>query len=476
MRIQLVSAITALAAFAVLSAPSAFAQQAACEETQFGAKNGQLYLDAENAYVAEDFNGAKAKLQELRSREVNCYERAAMIKLSAAVNVQMGDYAGAARDLEEAINTGAITGKDATQTYYQIAQLFLQLDDKAKAASYLEKWLAQGGQPTAQQYMQLAVLYNQLGNNQKALGYLEQMLAKEPNPDKQSIDFAVYLYNELGQKAKLADFLANKVIPRFASEKRYWEVMAGLYYDSKEDRKAFEVTKAMYLAGFLTKESEIMRVINFYNQFNAPFEAAKVLEKEMNAGRIEQSPEKLDTLANLYQVAREYDRAIPVIQKYAQVTNSGRAYERLGRSYFELKKYDEAEKALRQAMDRGNMKEPGYAWVLIGQMHHERGNRAKAREAFRNAANAGDRGGRAWLEFMDTEDDTAEALRTFDTRVELDEKRNVKKICNQTRVLGGDPGPECQTVDQEIEALEIKLGLRLPEGEEGAAEGEGGEE
>ncbi len=474
MRLRIVSAIAACAAAAFFATPSAMAQ-AVCEETQFSAKTGQAYLDAENAYVAEDFASAKQKISQLRNSELNCYERAAMIRLSAAINVQAGDYAGAARDLEEAINTGGITGADAVKTYYDISQLYLQLDDKAKAAKYLETWLAKGGKPNNQQVMQLAVLYNQMGDNPKALSFLERMLNSGAELDKQTIDFAVYLYNELGQKAKLASFLADKVIPRFASEKRYWEVMAGLYYDGKEDRKAFEVTKAMYLAGFLTTESEIMRIVNFYNQFNAPYEAAKVLEKEMNAGRIEATSEKLDTLANLYQVAREYDRAIPVIQKYAQKTNSGRAYERLGRSYFELKKYDEAEKALRTGMERGGMKEPGYAWILIGQMHHERGNRDQARTAFSNANKAGDRGGRAWLDFMESEEKTAEALRTFDIRVELDEKRNVKKICSQTEVLGGEPGPECASVDEDIKALEIRLGLRNADGGELTAEDVGAE-
>ena len=477
MRLRLVSAITAIAATVLIAAPSAVAQ-ATCEETQFSSKTGQIYLDAETAYIAEDFTGAKAKLDQLRATLLNCYERSAMIRLSAAVNVQIGDYAAAVKDLEEQLAVGGATGEALQQSYYQIAQLYLQLENNAKAAEYLENWIAAGAQPNAQQYMQLAVLYNQLGDNPKALGYLEQLLARESNPDKQTIDFAIYLYNELGQKAKLADFLATKVIPRFASEKRYWEVIGGLYYEAEEDRKAFEITKAMYLAGFLTTESEVMRIVNFYNQFSAPFEAAKILEKEMNAGRIAKTPEKLDTLANLYQVAREYDRAIPVIEEFARVTNSGRAYERLGRSFFELKQYDAADDALRKAMssDRGTppMKERGYAWILIGQMHHERENREQAREAFRNAVNAGDRGGRAWLDFMTSEEDTAKALEQFEVQVALDEARNVQKICKQTVVLGGDPGPECVSIEDRIEALEIELGLReppeAPEGE--SAEGE----
>lgn len=459
MRMRILTAVAALAAMTATAAPAAMAQ-AACEETQFSSKTGQLYLDAENAYVAEDFAGAKAKLTQLKGMALNCYERGAVIRLSAAVNVQNGDYAGAANDLEEAINTGGITGEDAVKTYYQIAQLYLQMDDRNKAVTYLERWIAAGANPDKNQSMQLAVLYNELGNKNEAIRWLEHLLRIVPNADKQTIDFAVYLYNETGQKTKLADFLMNKVIPRFASEKKYWEVMAGLYYEANQDRKAFEVTKAMYVAGLLQTENEVMRIVNFYNQFNAPYEAARTLEKEMNAGRVKETPEKLETLANLYQVAREYDRAIPVIQKFARATNSGQAYERLGRSYFELKKYDDADQALRKALDLGNMKEPGYAWILIGQMYHEQGERSKAREAFRNATKLrGGQGGNSWIAFMNSEDATQEALRTFDIRVKLDEERNRQKICDQTKVLGGQPSADCEGVEDRILDLETQLGM-----------------
>jgi tetratricopeptide (TPR) repeat protein len=162
-------------------------------------------------------------------------------------------------------------------------------------------------------------------------------------------------------------------------------------------------------------------------------------------------------LANLYQVAREYDRAIPVIQKQAKLTDSGKAYERLGRSFFELGKYADAEKALRTGLSKGKMKDPGYAWVLIGQIKHKADDREAARKAFKNASKLGARGGEGWLSFMDSEDITKEALRTFDTRVKLDELINLKKSCKQIEVLGGEPPEGCKTVEADLIVILEKL-------------------
>ncbi|WP_018996536.1 tetratricopeptide repeat protein [Hirschia maritima] len=478
MRLKNLTCGAAVALAMAFTAPSALAQAATCEEVQFTAKAGQTYLDAENAYLAEgQLEQARQLISKLKGMELNCYERAAVIRLSAGINVKAGDYKAAIVDLEEALPTFA--GKDRTETLYNIAQLYLQTDDNRNAAAKLEEWIASGAVPTGQQYMQMATLYQQLGDNNKAIKYLELMLQKDKNPSKQAIDFAVYLYNETGQKSKLASFLMDTVIPRFPADKKYYEVMSSLYYEDENDHKAFEVVKAMYLAGFLDKESEVMRVVNFYNAFNSPYEAAKVMEKEMNAGRIKETAEKLDTLANLYQVSREYERAIPVIQKLARMTNSGKSYERLGRSYFEMGKHKEAEENLRIALDKGGMKEPGFGWVLIGQIKHKAEDRSGARQAFREAAKLGDRGGSGWLSFMNSEDETKRALAEFDLRVALEELKNIKKACELTKVLGGEPAEECTTIDARIVEAAAKLGedadgnkLEAPSTEEASNEEE----
>lgn len=469
MRLSKLTAVAAVALGMAITAPAALSQAApVCEETQFGAKTGQKYLDAETLLFgvegeqAPNPQAALAAIAALKASNLNCYEIGAVTSLSAAANVQIKDYAAAVRDLESLISLGVLKGEAKTKTYFQIAQIYLQENDLRKAADYMQKWLADGAKPTKQQYMQLATLYNQLGDNNKAIEYLEALLRVYPNPDKQTIDFIVYLYNQTGQKAKLAKFLSDTVIPRFPQDKKYWEVMASLYYEAEDDGKAFAVTKAMYLNGFFEKENEVMRVVNFYNTFNAPYEAAKILEKEMNAKRINETPEKLETLANLYQVAREYDKAIPVIQKFANATDSGKAYERLGRSLFELKKYGEAEQALRTALQKGGLKEPGFAWILIGQMKHEQEDRKGAREAFGKATKLrGGRGGSGWIAFMNSEDNTAKALAEFGDRVKLDEERNVKKICDQAKVLGGDPPENCAGVEDRILALEYKLNIKV---------------
>jgi lipopolysaccharide biosynthesis regulator YciM len=440
---------------AVFGAGAAMAQ-AACEETQFSSKTGEIYLKAEQAAMTDkDFGKAAQFMSQLKAAGLNCYEEGAVLKLSAYINIERGDRQGAVRDLMEALNKGYIPPKDAPQTYYNIAQIYLQEENVEKALEFMKKWQEAGGKPDRQQKWQLAVLYQRVDDFRTAIRWAEEVKRDDGSNYKQEVyDLLIYLYNQVDDKAKLAQIL-EEVLVRNPTERKYWDAIAGNYFAANEERKAFEVQKAMYLAGLLTKEDELMRVVNFYNRFNAPYHAAQILEKEMNAGRISKSLKNLELLANLYQVAREHEKAIPVIQQAAAAGGGGAMLERLGRSYADLQKWEETESALTQALNAGGIKDRGTAYVMIGQSRYERGDRAGAREAFRQANN---RGGRGWLQFMDSEEATADALVCFEVQSAYLNIENEAKICKRLAVLGEENVPEsCKTVPERLKAAEEKF-------------------
>ena len=398
-----------------MGAGAALAQ--ACTETEFTSKTGQTYLEAEQAaMVNKDFSTAIAKLNSLRNQPLNCYEEGAVIKLSAYIKIENGDRKGAVQDLLTALNKGYIPETDAAQTYYNIAQIYLQEEDLSKALEYMNKWQQAGGKPDRTQKWQLAVLNQRADKFKEAVRWAEEVRREDGSNFKQEVyDLLLFLYNQTGEKAKMAEVL-EVLVERNPAERKYWDAIAGNYFADNEERKAFEVQKAMYLGGLLTTQDELMRIVNFYNRFNAPYHAARILEKEMNAGRITKNLDRLELLANLYQVAREHEKAIPVI---------------------------------RQAADAGN------AYVLIGQSRYERGDRAGARESFKTASN---NAGRSWLAFMNSEENTKRALVCFEVQSAWLNVENEAKICKRLAVLGDENLPEnCKTIKDRLEAAEAKF-------------------
>ncbi|MEO1306149.1 MAG: hypothetical protein AAFV37_14340, partial [Pseudomonadota bacterium] len=362
-------------------------------------------------------------------------------------------YAGAVSDLETLIQRGFISGDNLKTTYYNIAQIYLTIDNKEKALENYDRWMAAGGVPDRNQKWTLAVLYQQMDDFPESLNWAEQVLqADGPNADRQVYDFLIFLYDKTGNFAKKAELL-ELLLARDPSDRRLWDAIAGDYFRGGQERKAFEVQKAMYLGGILQTEDELMRIVNFYNSFDVPYPAAKILEKEMNAGRISATYQRLELLANLYQVAREFDKAIPVIERAAEMAPDGKMYERLGRSYSELQNWADAEDALIKAINKGGLQDAGLAWVLVGQSRYEREDRSGAREAFRNANN---RGGRGWIDFMAAEDNTARALVIFEAQNEVNDYRKEKECCKDLEVIGNAP-ESCETVDERLKTAEDAL-------------------
>lgn len=436
-------------ALSCFGAGSALAQAADCEATEFSSQSGELYLKAETELLQNDnAQAALGHLNKLRALDLNCYEQGAVLKLGAAIKIEAGDYAGAVRDLESALNQGYIPESEATNTYYNIFQIYLSQNNLEKALEYSVKWLDAGGDPDRDDMWRLAIVNQRLERNQEAIRWAEQVFEIDgSDAEREVYDFLIFLYDETGQRAKKAQLL-EQLLARNPNERKLWDAIAGDYFAAEEERKAFEVQKAMYLGGILKEEDELMRVVNFYNRFDVPYHAAQILEKEMNAGRISKTYERMELLANLYQVAREFDKAIPVIEEAAQMSNNGEMYERLGRSYAELQEWAETEEALVAALNKGGIKDRGLAWVLIGQSRYERDDRAGAREAFRNANN---RGGNGWLQFMDSEERTETALVQFEAQSLVQDTENEKKRCEQIAVLGEANLPEaCNTVDERL--------------------------
>lgn len=235
---------------ALLAAVSSFALAGAahaqtCAENTFGAKTGQVYLDAENELLGnKNPQAALAKLNQLRGMpELNCYERGAMLRLSAAIKIETGNRAGAIADLEEAIRVGAITGADIQQTYYNMGQLMLQDNNIPRAKEYMLRWINSGARPTRDQNWQMAIIFQKLDDYRGALPYAERVLQMDgANASDQVIDFLIFLYDRTGNKVKKAQLLERK-LAKNPRDKRTWEAIAGEFFQGGDERKAFEVQK-----------------------------------------------------------------------------------------------------------------------------------------------------------------------------------------------------------------------------------------
>jgi len=204
----------------------------------------------------------------------------------------------------------------------------------------------------------------------------------------------------------------------------------------------------MYLNGLFQEENELIRLVQYYSFYDNPHRGATILEREMNAGRIETTQDNLETLANMWRQAAEFDQAIPVLERLSELMGDGETALRLAEAHFQLNQPVQAEAALETALSRGGLSDTGAAWELLGNVRFEQvdsvtadaGKVNEALEAFRQAARFSSNRSSAngWIRFINAQIEGEERRRIQRIQVTIDECRLTLEAERRILVLTGE--------------------------------------
>jgi len=189
-----------------------------------------------------------------------------------------------------------------------------------------------------------------------------------------------------------------------------------------------------------------------------PFRGAVILEREMNRGRIARNRDNYEKLGRLYRQSNEFARAIPALEAAASLAPTGEAYRTLGEAHYAEGQLQQAERALARALNRGGLEDSGDAWIVLGNVRYEQGNRDTAIEAFESAERypSSRATARSWREFVENEKAAEErrvlfGINTAKEEIRVSCRRQLADIVlYETRVASGDyDGPDCIAVVRE---------------------------
>ena len=361
-------AIMTYACLAV-AAPMSFAQENDAASRQFSAKAGEVVLKAQSLITANDFQAALNLLGEAQNiADLTPYERSIIGQMQGASHYQLDQYDRAILAFERAIAAGGLLSKDVDDMRVQIAQLMIANGQFRQGAERLESYLNAGGELKPQYVDMLTQAWVNAEEPARALPWASKWFAAASPKERKHYDLMNFIYAKLG-KSDLQAELVKEMIGRWPYEKELWDAWASLLSQSGREQDAFEVNKLLYLGGALSEEADIMKVIQYHAYYNMPYQAAQILEKEMNAGRISRDADKLVQLSSLFRQAREYARAIPILEAATKTGGTGDLYAQLGEALYNEGYCGRAETAFKQAIDRGY--DAGKAWMLIATCRYE---------------------------------------------------------------------------------------------------------
>jgi len=166
--------------------------------------------------------------------------------------------------------------------------------------------------------------------------------------------------------------IVKEMINRWPEDKSLWDAWVYMLDSGGREDEAFEVTKMLYLGGGLNDENDLLKVVNYYSFYDMPYQAAEILDREMKANRIQRSPVTLTQLSTLYRSAREYKRAIPVLEEAASKSGDKEIYAALGEALYNEGQCDRSETAFTQAINLGY--DAGKSWMQVASCRYDQTN------------------------------------------------------------------------------------------------------
>ncbi len=339
------------------------------EGRQFSSKAGEKVLEAQNLMTNDNFSGALGILNDvLTLPELNPYEKSTIYQMQGAVYYELNNYQQAIQGFENAISAGGLLPNEIDNLRVNIAQLLIGNGQYARGAQMLEDWNRRGGQLKPTHIEMLTQAWVQSENYTRALPWAERWFNNASPKERKHYDLLNFLYNNLQMPGKQADIVKD-MIGRWPDDKQLWDNWASLLANGGREQEAFEVNKMLYLGGALSQEQDLLKVVQYYSFYDMPFQAAKILERELNVGRITESADRLVQLSDLFRQAREYKRAIPILEKAARQSGTAKLYADWGEALYNGGQCDKAEDAFKEAINRGY--DAGKSWMLIATCRYE---------------------------------------------------------------------------------------------------------
>jgi tetratricopeptide (TPR) repeat protein len=387
------------------------AQEAPSEEV-ISAGVGQRLLELIAFEAEERWEDAADGYSVLLERpRLSRYERATLLKLRGRARYELDDAARTISDWRSAIALGVLSTEDANILRINTGQLLMVGGEVREGIDLIEAAVALGTPLNADLAMRLAQAHGMIEAYEPGLAYAREAFNLAEVRERTHYALLLYFYQTLELDEEQVELMA-EMVEVWPQEKPYWASYASLLARTERPQEAFAANTIMYVNGMLTESNELVRLAQYYSHYEYPYRGAEILERELNSGRVEATPENFSLLANMWRQAREWDRAMPVLRRVATLTGEGPDFEKLGEALYQAHDYQEAEAMFVQALRRGGLNRPGDTWALIGVTRVELDEFRSARRAFREAlaweySRAGAQG---WLSYVnqviDREDPT----------------------------------------------------------------------
>lgn len=371
---QLLIAALALLLPMIVSAP-VFAQAGIGEDREIEEREERQGAMSERTYrrlsVIHELMGnqkyaeALDKLRTLEKSRLEPYEEALLFQTYGFVYASQDDYPRSIQYFERAVGMDALPNVAQQGMLYSLASLYATQDRYQDTIDTLVRWFRFEKEPIPDAYILTASAYAELNQLLKALPYVQEAIRISDDPKESWYQLEMAIYFEQKQFTQAARVL-RIVISKWPDKLRYWEMLSGVYQELRQDKNALAALMLAYHKGLMEEEKKILNVVRMNLFLEVPFEAGKVMANAMRSGKVTRNKKNLELLLSAWTSAREFDKAIAVIDEISPMVDTGEFFVQKAQLFMEKNQWAEVVAACDQALDKGGLKKPGSMYLMKG--------------------------------------------------------------------------------------------------------------
>ena len=312
------------------------------------------------------------------------YARALALEAEGQIASGKQDDPAAIKAFRDAYALDALPNNQQFQVLYNIAIIQIQSEKYEDALNTLNEWFKVTGAQKAEAYALQGNAYYRLEKFQSAVDAIKKALSLSDKPSESWYQILMASYAELEQYDEAAKVLEQQ-LAKNPNDVKLTTQLATVYVKGKQDQKAVDLLAGAKQKGLLTSESDYKLMAQLYDQLDKPKEGAAVLSEGFTKGIIKPSYEMYKLLGDSYALAEDDSHAIEAYGKASGLSKDGNVDYVRGSLLLNNDRGKEAVEALRQAVAKGGLKQPGEAYVLLGDAENSQNNTAGAMAAWEKA-------------------------------------------------------------------------------------------
>jgi len=365
-----------LSVFSILALvpTEAYAQQTERKTRRVPTLRSKVYEQLARAQAAADEDNVAGALEILaevedKSGSMNSYELAMMHNFYGFIYYGDEQFDKAIESFKRVVEQDPIPETFEQTTLFSLAQLYMMRGEFDLAVEALDRWesLSTGTIPPRNRIIK-AQAYYQNKQYQEAIELIESAIADHEAEGYQADESWLILqravYYELKQPEKVKDVLVKMV--KMFNEPKYWIQLAGMYGELEDDRKQMAMMEAAYQQGFIETASDTFNLAQLYYFNEAPYKSARLMEQAMDEGLLERNLRNLKFTAQSWNLAKETDKAIPVMQEAAALSSDGELDAQLSQLFMNDEQWEQAIASADRAIEKGGLRNPGLPHLVKG--------------------------------------------------------------------------------------------------------------